>query len=524
MSREAWRPIHAPAVRGARLWQWLPDAVRREPWLWSIAGLVALTHLLAAGQYDFNRDELYFIICGWHPDFGYVDEPPLVPLVAAATQLFGENLWLLRLPVVIAATAQVFVTAALARLLGGDGKAVMIAAAASAMPPLILEMSATLFTSAFDALSWTVLAYLLARAALRADGRALIWAGLVAGIAIETKYTILPWLLGLALGLAVTPERRLFGQRKLWYGIALAAAIALPNLLWQALHGWPFLELARDHAAFDRTGPVGAFLLHRLLDIGPVLAILAFAGIITAFLRPELKPARFIVIAFLFVVAVLIIVNGRVYYLVGGLPALFAIGAVAAARLKPWLLKTGVAIALVVFLVQAPFFFPVLPRDLLVRYWAALHGIPAPDPPLSTTATMRITSLADEFGWHEMVRAVAEVYRKLAPEANGDLAILAWNLGEAAAVDFYGPAEGLPPAISGHNQYFLWGPHGATGNVLIVINGDPRSWREVCGDVAIAAVFDAAAPAGDNGRPIMICRGFRLGNVSEQWSRFKYFQ
>jgi len=92
---------------------------RREPFVWLVALLVGILHLAVAGRYDAQRNELYFLVCGWHPDFGYVDQPPLVPLIAAATQIFGINIWLLRLPAIVAAVGLVFVCAAFARLLGG---------------------------------------------------------------------------------------------------------------------------------------------------------------------------------------------------------------------------------------------------------------------------------------------------------------------------------------------------------------------------------------------------------------------
>ncbi len=257
------------------------------------------------------------------------------------------------------------------------------------------------------------------------------------------------------------------------------------------------------------------------MGINPILVVLALAGIGAAFRRPELKPARFIAIAFVFVLAVQLSANGRAYYVAGGYPALFAIGGVVAVRLPVGLLRTAVALALVLSLAGAPFAYPVLPPHLLLRYWSALHGMPAPDRPPPGYPLLR-PLVSDEFGWRELVRQVGDVYRGLPPEDLGNVAILAWSISEAAAIDFYGPAEGLPAAISGHNQFYFWGPRGATGKLLIVINGDPRSWRPICGDLAVAAVVDTPYVSGNESQlPIVICRDFRLGDLSTEWYRFK---
>ena len=170
-------------------------------------------HLAVAGRYDIFRNELYFIVCGWRPAFGYVDQPPLAPLVAAATQAFGENVWLLRLPAAFAATALVPLTAAFARLLGGDRIAWILAAAAAALSPGLAALTTTTTTSTFEPIAWTACAYFLTRGIVKRDDGALFWAAIVAGIATETKYGVAIWPLGLALGLLLTEARAILAQR-----------------------------------------------------------------------------------------------------------------------------------------------------------------------------------------------------------------------------------------------------------------------------------------------------------------------
>ena len=102
----------AEAVPRSSAIEAIRSAFSRQPVVWVVALLVALVHAATAGRYDAQRNELYFLVCGWHPDFGYVDQPPLVPLIAAATQLFGINIWLLRLPATLVAIGLVLLCAA----------------------------------------------------------------------------------------------------------------------------------------------------------------------------------------------------------------------------------------------------------------------------------------------------------------------------------------------------------------------------------------------------------------------------
>ena len=159
-----------------------------------LTAATAAFHLAFANRYDVFRDELYFIVCGRHPAFGYADQPPLVPLLAAAFYGIGAQAWVLRLPAVFAAAALVWLTIAFARLLGGGNGAAWIAGLAAAIAPILIGLTATLNTTTFEPLLWTLVAYLLTRCILLDDRRALLWAGLAAGIAMEMKYALPLWL------------------------------------------------------------------------------------------------------------------------------------------------------------------------------------------------------------------------------------------------------------------------------------------------------------------------------------------
>jgi 4-amino-4-deoxy-L-arabinose transferase-like glycosyltransferase len=213
-------------VEGAGLNDAIKAAFSRQPMVWLVALLVAIVHAATAGRYDAQRNELYFLVCGWHPDFGYVDQPPLVPLISAATQIFGVNIWMLRLPATIAAVGLVLLCAAFARLLGGGGRAAVLAAIAAGIAPGLAGLGSHLTTSTFEPIAWTGAAYLLTRAILRDTRLDLVWVGALAGLAMEAKWGIAVWLVALGLGVAVTPARRMLLWWQLWLGIAIAAVLS----------------------------------------------------------------------------------------------------------------------------------------------------------------------------------------------------------------------------------------------------------------------------------------------------------
>ncbi len=476
-----------------------------------------------AGRYDLMRNELYFLACGRHPAFGYADQPPLVPLIAAATQLFGPSVWLLRLPAVIAATALVPVTAALARTLGGGRTAIVIAAVAAAAAIGPAAVTTTLTTATFEPVAWTLAAWLVARAVMLEDRRALIWAGLVTGLAMQAKYGIVLWLAPMALGLAATAAgRRLLAWRECWIGAGLAMLIAAPSLIWQAAHGWPFVEIIANHTRGNLNGSAPHFVAGQIVAMNLLLAPLWFAGLIAPFVADRLRSARFLAIAFVGAAAIVILSNGKDYYLFGAYPALFAVGAVACAGLWRWAIGLWLAACIANLLLVAPVIFPLLPPGRLFRLLEHSHLRPAPDEKAAIGAPLTQV-FSEEMGWRELEARVANVYAALPSADRARAAIFATNYGEAGAIDVYGRKDGLPPAISGDNQYWLWGLRGYDGTVTIVLNGNPDTWRARCGSLTMAGTFGVPlAMPFERDRPIMICRDLR-GGLAAAWPGLKRY-
>jgi Dolichyl-phosphate-mannose-protein mannosyltransferase len=493
-------------------------------YLWIIAGLTAALHLAVAGRYDLFRNELYFIVCGRHPAFGYFDQPPLVPLLAAATQLWGIHVWLLRLPAAAAAAALVLVTAAFARLWTSRTEAIVAAALAAAIAPGLSALTSTLTTSTFEPLAWTATAYFLARGLMRNDPRAPLWAGLVAGIALQTKYGITMWLLGLGIGLALTSARRILLWKSLWLGVALTAVIALPSVIWQATHDWPFLALIAHHRAigFDLTGTPLTFEIGQILAMNVLLFPLWGAGIVATFCVEDLRPFRFLSIAVLIATAVDIGSGGKDYYLFAAYPTLFAVGARTLERLNRWLIVGWLAGAVALYVIALPLVLPVLDPPVLARYMARTHLKPRPEEIAAIGAPLTQV-FSDELGWRELEQQVGSIYHSLPTSEQRAAAIFAGNYGEAAAIDFYGRADGLPPVISGANQYFIWGPGDFDGSTMIVVGGTAARWSRLCQNLERAGTFGVPyAMPYERDRPIMVCRGLRV-TLPRVWPRFERF-
>ena len=483
--------------------------------------LVALVHIYAAGRYDLFRNELYFIVCGRHPAFGYVDQPPIVPLLAALMQVGGVNVWLERLPALLTAIAIVPLTVTFAQLLGANTRGAWLAAIAAASSSLVTAMFGSLSTATFEPFDFTLVAYLITRGFLRNEPRMYWWAGLVGGLAFETKYTILLWVIGLALGLALFGPRSIFRSRDLWIGIGIAAVIALPNAIWQAAHGFPFLELVRNDNSGNLIGSPIGFVLQQVFLTNFLLAPLWLAGIIAPFVSKRLAPFRFLAVTFVMMGVLVFVTHGKAYYYAGAYPTIFALGAAACTMLPSILVGIWAVLAYANAALALPFVLPVLPPERLkfmydhsaFKMRPMEHaGIGAPIP----------QQLADQFGWRDVARSVEGVYAALSPAERQKAAIFGSNYGEASAVDVYG--HDLPSAISGNNNYYLWGPRGYDGSVVIAINVDPAHWATFCDSARVVAhTGDSpyAMPYEVN-RPIVLCRGMHPP-LAALWPTFKHY-
>jgi len=487
-----------------------------------LTALTAAFHLAVANRYDLFRDELYFIVCGWHPAFGYLDQPPLVPLLAAGLYDLGGQTWVVRLPAVFAAAALVWLVIAFVRLLGGRDGAAWIAGIAAALAPMLMGLTATFNTTTFEPLVWTLLAYAIARAVVLDDRRALVWGGAVAGLAMEAKYALPLWLASLALALAVFPERRLFRYRELWLGLGIAVVLAAPSVVWQALHGFPFVELVRNAHYKDLVVPPLPFVANQIVVFNPLFAPIWLAGLIAPFARRDLRAMRFVAVAFAIAAVATVVGHGKDYYLAPAYPPLLAIGGVALERLvRNVVLRIGyLAVAVALSVIIAPLALPILSPARLVAHEQHLH-VTAHAQERGDAGDAIPPTLADMLGWHDFVRQVGVAYDSLPPNERARTSIVADNYGEAAALDVYGSAYGLPPALSGHNEYFLWGLRGQDPVNILRVQNQPEALRPYCASMTVLGTTESPYARGfENGKTIAFCRGLHP-SLSTLWPDLK---
>lgn len=485
-----------------------------------------LLHAFANGHYGFFRDELYFIVCGMRPDWGYVDQPALVPLLAAwAHDLSGDSVWLFRLLPMLVAAATVAATAEFARLIGGGRFAQGLAGLCVLLAPILLLEGTLFFTDMFQPLTWLGLAWVLVRLEQTEDERWWLAFGAIAGFSMNTKYLIAFYLAALAIALLFTPRRRSLLKPWVWLGALLALVLTVPNIAWQAAHGWPFIELGKAGANGKNLAmSPAAYLLQQILQIGPVAALVWLAGLWAGMVRPGLKVTRAFPIAWLILFAVFDWNHGKPYYLAPIYPTLLAMGAL---RIEQWIADArwrAVLLGLVAVpgLVFAPLTLPILPVESFVRYQSAIGFTPSVGEREAQGVLPQY--YADMFGWREMAKKVAAVYWSLPPAERAKAAFWGNNYGEAAAIDVFGAPLGPPPAISGHNNYWNWGPRGHDGSVLIIIGGSEKHYDDLFRSHTIAGHINApyAMPYETN-KPIYVLRGLKLP-MDKLWPQVKHYE
>lgn len=491
-------------------------------------GTIALIfHFVTGAQYGYLRDELYFIACGMHPAWGYVDQPPLVPLLSLLELKLGGSLQALRFIPALGAAATVMTSCAIARRLGGGWFAEVIAGLAALLAPVILGMTSTFNTSSLEPLAWTLTAYLAMRAVLDNEPRWWYAAGATVGIAVNNKYGIVFFAIAIVVALALC-KRDVFSTRQFWGGVALAALIGAPSVIWQAVNGWPFLELLHnDAAAKNVVMPPLEFIAAQLFMINPVAAPLWVAGIAELLFERRLAPLRFLGVAFVLLLAVFMLLPTRDYYLSPIYAMQMSVGAVwverkvqsaaGQAAIFAALAVTGIAIA--------PFASAVLPPEKFVAYERAVADTLHLSAPLeqSNAVDALPQHYADQFGWQQLARTVGEVYHRLPVELAPRTAIIAENYGEAGAIDVLGGGYGLPRALSGQNNYYLWGTHGYDGSSAIVVGYSRERLARYWKNVRLAARYEADyIMPYERHRPIWVVSGNRLP-LARFWISFRHY-
>ncbi|GAA4533752.1 glycosyltransferase family 39 protein [Amycolatopsis samaneae] len=475
-----------------------------------LAQVAVLTAL--SGRYGFHRDELYFLAAGDRPAWGYVDQPPITPLLArAATELFGSTPAGLRVAATFCGAVTVVLVALVARELGGGRGAQTLAAAATALSAYVLVVTHMLSTNTADMLLWTAIAFLGLRLLRTGDGRWWLAIGAAVGVTFANKWLVLVLLAALGIALLVTGPRAVFVSGWMIGGVAIAAALMAPVLFWQAGHEFPMLTVAGGISAGDGPESRILFVPMQLVYLSPFLVPVWAAGLVRLWRDPDLRWARAYALSYPVACVILVLVGGKPYYALPLLLILLAAGAEPTVR---WLAGSGRrlrracagVLAVLGIASSVVIGLPVLPASALAGPVLAVNR-----------------DQGEQLGWPELTATVARAWQRIPAERRRSAVILTGNYGQAGAIERFGAGFGLPRPYSNHMSYADWGPppDTLTGPVLYVGKLRPEA-RAVFGGCERVAVQDNGLPNGEQGTDISLCAP-PSAPWSRIWPRLRHF-
>ncbi len=485
-------------------------------------------HCFFNNRYGYFRDEFDYLACGDHLAWGYVDQPPLLPFLVKMSRLvLGESLRSIRFLPALAISATVILTALIARELGGRRFALLLSALTVAIAPIYLSGGSLLTTNCLEPLLWMGCVYFVILAIRRQEPRYWLWFGVVAGLGMQEKYSIAVLGFGIVVGLLLTEQRRFLANRWIWLGLLAAFLIFLPNLVWNAQHDFPFAQLMHNIKAAGRDVELsaGQYFGQQVLLLLPFAAPIWITGVIALLFSSRLKPYRLLGWCYLAAFTVFVVLKGKNYYLAPIYPMLLAAGAVTIESgierwRQAWLKPAIVVLLLAGGAWLAPLTMPVLTVGQLLRY---LDKLPfeVPRSEHSHIGAALPQHYADQFGWEEIVAVTAQAWSRVLPEERSDCGIFAQDYGQAGAIDFFGGRYGLPPALSGHQTYFLWGPRGYSGQCLIVLDDRKATLDRLFEHVEYVGSSADNPYALEREVPVFLCRGPKFGSLAQLWPQLK---
>ncbi|WP_030156723.1 glycosyltransferase family 39 protein [Glycomyces sp. NRRL B-16210] len=471
----------------------------------ALASLV-LTAVLAATNagYDYHRDELYFRML--EPAWGHVDQPPLTPLIGkAAIALFGDTVWAMRVPAVLCMVAVLWLAVLTVRELGGGKAAQALCAWGLAFAGVALAFGHLLSTATVDLVVWAAV-LLFAIRALTRDARWWLAVGAVTGVGLYNKHLVVLLLLSVAVALLAVGPRRALASKWLWAGVALALVVGSPNLIYQAVNGWPQLEMAS--AINETDGAENRILLlpFQFVLLGTFLVPVWIAGIVALLRRPQWRPVRALAVAYPILLVVTLATGGQFYYPMGLLIALYAAGCVPVAA---WAASRGRRVLLVA----------AVGLNTAVSAVVALPLIPAESVGETPVPAMN-SSVPDQIGWQAYTDQVQAVYDGL--PAGTEAIVITANYGEAGALDRFG--EDLPPVYSGHNQLHEYGPPTEAADTVITVGLPLARVSRYFDSCEAVAVLDngIGVENEEQGRTVGVCQGPN-GTWEELWPAFQHY-
>jgi hypothetical protein len=518
-------PHDSPVASGARA-----RMARVSP-LVPLLGATALAlHVVTIGRYGYLGDELYYIDATRHLDFGYVEFAPLsIAILAGWTRLAGHGLAAIRVLPAVSSALVVVLTGLIARALGGGARAQALASLQALVAMTFLVFQHHYSPHYLDHVVWTAAALLLVSVLRRPERRRWLALGALLGLGLENREGV-AWLgAGIGIGLLATRHRRLLATDGPWLAGGVALLLFAPYLAWQAQHGWPFFAFVRGMRE-HKVGVVSAAQLiqAQLVIMHPLLTPIWLAGLGWLLATRDGRP--FAPLAAIYLVTLGILAGAgtsKAYYPAPAYPALLAAGAIVVERLadrlgqprSAWLVAAIVALGGAVTL---PFALPLLPIESFLAYQHRL-GV---RPPAVRRAPQGVLPgyFAGMQEWPEIVGSIGAVHRALPADERAYAAVFSDEYTDAAAVNVLGPPLGLPPAVSAHNSYAVWGPDGVDGRVLIAVGMTPEQLEPWYADVrragTLACRYCSPLRAG---QPIYVARAPR-GDFAAFFAAMRHYE
>jgi 4-amino-4-deoxy-L-arabinose transferase-like glycosyltransferase len=461
----------------------------------SVAVIVGLVLTALSGRYGFHRDELYFMAAGRRLAWGYVDQPPLTPLLArVSTTVFGDTVMGLRVLSTITCVITVIVVALIAREFGSDRRGQLLAAVCAGVSGFVLGVGHLVSTATYDLLAWMLICLFAVKLLRSGDGRWWLALGLTAGIALENKYLVVLPIGALLVSLLAVGPREVLRSWWLPVGVAVAGLIALPNVIWQFQHGWPQLTVAGGISEDDGTENRVMFIPLQLLLLSPFLVPIWIAGFLRLW---RMGWARAVALAYPVLCVVVLAVGGKSYY---ALPLLLVLVAAGSEPALGWIDRhrpLAIVGLVLTALTSALFTLPVLPAS------AVDFVIPVNK------------EQGEQIGWPTLTTAVATAWDRIPPDQRSWAPIVAGNYGEAGALLRYGPSHGLPLVYSGHMSFADWArpPDTNTGPILLVEQNRTPSLEQHFRDCSQVGTIDNIVSNDEDGTALVLCAG-----TTEPWS------
>lgn len=494
-------------------------AQRLPAWVPLIAGLVVVGLMAVAGRYGFHRDEYYFVVTGQHPSVAAPDNPMLVPYLAAGWYaVVGGHLWAFRILPALAMGGYVVLGGLIAREFSASRAHQVGAAGATALLAIVPPVGHLFETTTFDMLTTAAALWMLIRALESDPQRWAPWIGfgVLTGVAMEIKVLAVLVMVCCLLGILILGPRRRLSTVKAWAAAVIAAVLSAPNLIWQAVHGWPQLTIAADIASggSGSSTPRGSLIPITVLEIGPIVCIVLIIGV-GRLLRPPWRTNRYgwLAAGFLIFLVLMLASGGKAYYPAAFYPALMAAGAGPVldwARTRSRQILCGV-LAVISIVVTVTLTLPVYPVGS----------------PLFKVAMGPNPDMGETVGWNGYIHTVSTVAATIPAAQATHTIVLASNYGEAGALYLARrgdhPATDIPPVYSGDNAFWSWGPPPESAINAIVVGDFPAhqlsSWYTAC---TLRARLHS--PPGVNndeaGEPVRWCTG-RTSSWTHLWPQVK---